>query len=339
MRRIGFIGLGVVLLAIAAVVLFSRSAPMPQYQGHGADYWFDAIFTAGPAGSHPAPFEAVEAFQGMGKAALPFLVRNLECPDTRTAKIYTALYERCPSGFRKRIARPNYNNRQSAAEFVLMNMRLTSDAVPDLLELAKRSSGLTRQLALTVLLNRVQRDHPEYAAAFLPTLTDTNAAVRYLGVQLLIQVDNRSSNVVAEVSKLLNDPDDIVRVTSAYGVWQFSRETNTTVAVLKEELSKTNFNTYSPYFRGGPDLRRLVIDYLLSIHPRSPVVAEYFEPRLRSPDANTRRQACEELQHYATQAWFLEPEVAPLSNDDDEGVKEAARMALRKMNIFNTRFQ
>jgi hypothetical protein len=214
-----------------------------------------------------------------------------------------------------------------------MNLHEAEDAVPDLVELAKRSSGTTRQLAFTVMLNRVQRNHPEYAAVFLPALAETDASSRFLGVELLTEVDNRSSNVVAEVRKLLNDPDDMVRVTAAYAVWQFSGETNRTVQVLKEELGKTNLNTYSPYYRkAGPDFRRLVIHHLFEINPRSPVVEEYFRGRLKSLHANERRDACVELQGLRRTARLLLPYISPLYDDPDVEVMKAAREVLRQLD-------
>lgn len=329
MKRVGLIVLGVLLLAIAGVLLFSRTAPAPKYQAHTADYWLDCIFPQGRSGATQS--EALNAFHAMGTNALPFLLQNLERPDSSAAKIHTSLYQHSPPLLRKLIPTPHYASRQSAAELILLNLRETSNAVPNLVELAKRSSGHTRQLVLSVLLNRIQPDHPEYASVFVPALTDTNASCRYIGVQLLTDLDNHSSNVVLSVSNILNDTDDVVRISAAYAVWKLSGDTHATVAVLKEELRKSSnsFKSFSPYYRAGGDTyKQLIFHHLFDIDSESPVVADYFRERLRSPNAADRHNACVELLSLHSQARFLTSDISPLLNDPDESVRKAAREAL-----------
>ena len=335
MRRSILITVAILLFIGAVIALFKiRTTPAAQYQGRSASYWLDCVFqTTYPPKSGPSQREAFAAFRAMGTAALPFLLAELERPETTSAKLHMWLYRALPKTVSKHLPKPNYNLRQSAANLMLMNNN-HRPAVPQLVRIVKNSGPKPRELALDLLTTTVHESEAVYLPVFETCLKDTNARCRYSAVTIIGQIGPSAAQTEPKITPLLSDSDDLVRMHAAYALWQITQKTNASVPVLKALLAQNdaNFNSFTkPIHRAGDlyySYKTSVASMLLSMEPACPEVQAYFRNKLRSADARERNEACDQLTSMGHIAVFALDDLTKLKDDSDQYVREAATRAV-----------
>jgi HEAT repeat protein len=268
---------------VIAFLVWSYRTPEASYQGRSASDWLRDVLVPGVFQNR-----ALEAFRQMGTNADPVLVAAMEARDNLLARTFRHEYPELPDMIRKHIRQPaDLIQMRQAAGLVVRNTPL-DDIVPKLLPLLAAPDSKLRLAVLQAVDDRIE---PPDAGQIPFLLLATN------------------------------DPDTEVRMDAAWALWEITRQTNATAAILNGIL------------RQSPDVsrRHWAAVYLLRMGHADPLLIPTFIGSLTSGQRDLRVSAGACLRQIGPPAADAVPALFQAVQSTDLEVSQSARQALRRI--------
>ncbi len=233
MRKRVQITLAVLLIAVAAFIAWQILSPRePIYQGKRLGSWFQEY------GHDFSGYDVDLAMSHMGTHAVPFLLRQLQTKDDSpfTLKMIELARRQRWVKFDFTPAEQRRYNAARAIRFIEPPAGLLRPAIPELL----KEECSTKQASCAV------RDRPEFITDLLSAHNSANPAVRLNIMRELACIatwpdwTNYSAKLEPVFRAHLNDPNGMIRVGAAAGLW-LTGDPGTAIPVLTQAIVDQDF--------------------------------------------------------------------------------------------------
>jgi HEAT repeat protein/predicted Ser/Thr protein kinase len=209
----------------------------------------------------------------------------------------------------------------SAAHLALLNNRITTNAVPELVQLLEHKDSEVRQHAASLISHHigVVRAKDTFALpALIKGLNDSNEYVREDMAIALSKFGSEAEQVVPALLGTLKDRSRRVRIAAFRALTAVDAgQTATVVPVLKEAVAN-----------GDARDRHWAAVYLQKLDPNNPELIPIFISSLTSSDSGMRMSAANCLGPYGSQASNAVPALLEMLKERGPEMQTAARRAL-----------
>jgi HEAT repeat protein/predicted Ser/Thr protein kinase len=209
----------------------------------------------------------------------------------------------------------------SAAHLALLNNRITTNAVPELVQLLEHKDSEVRQHAASLVSHHigVVRAKDTFALpALIKGLNDSNEYVREYMAIALSKFGSEAEQVVPALLGALKDRSRRVRIAAVRALTAVDAgQTAMVVPVLKEAVAN-----------GDARDRHWAAVYLQKLDPNNPELIPIFISSLTSSDSGMRMSAANCLGPYGSQASNAVPALFEMLKERGPEMQTAARRAL-----------
>ncbi|MDB6029153.1 MAG: lyase domain protein repeat-containing protein, partial [Verrucomicrobiales bacterium] len=286
----------IVLTIVGAAILigilaFFNSARQSVKQRQPFEYWLSQVYTTNQS-------KALAAIRQMGPEKFPFFITALKKRDSPLDTWWQKTYPKLPRSAQAYFSIPvPASSVSSAASLALLNCD-TKAIIPELSEMLRIPNSEVRAAALIAMLRNISKDHPKSVPPLMIALTDTNRYVRYRAASCLEKIGPAANPAVPQLTELLKDDSDVVRLFSAKALTSINHDTNA-CAVLKQLLGSTQSINQ---MQTAQYIRHWAAVYLNKIEPDAEKTVPVFMASLQDPDRTLRVSAAHSLESLGPEA-------------------------------------
>jgi hypothetical protein len=270
---------GLLLAAVVFIVIRHQamSLPLAVYQGKTAQEW---ISWYGPLTNYAKPgdpdtpeFDA--AMKALGTNALPAIVEAFAYKDSWGRKTYKNVYPKLPAFWKQNHPRPKSAEGQmehaANVAFVslevfnhanLVNREELRTALPGFMKILEEKDHPGHQVLLLTIYRLFGPEDTNCVPILIQCYSETNRFVRPGAIRCLRSVGPET--VTSECLKLLDGPDEALRLSAAELLGDFGKGTSTAIPALEHAI-KT----------GNPALQEKALSSLRKIDPEAAAMYEH----------------------------------------------------------------
>ena len=225
---------GVVLVAIAALLLFRWMNPEPKAQGRKLSEWLVQLRDSNPAKREEARLAVIS----MGREAIPYLTNQLTKPPNALQKAARAAFKHAPESLKVslgRIYRPPNEvlNKHMALQAIGILGTNGAAAVPTVGEVLRQPDVALTSAAAMTLVYLGTNSLPELIAA----LDDGDFNIRSHACYALAMLQTNAAPAVPRLGEIVVDERGVIAATAATTL---ARIGEPAIPVLKDFLKHTN---------------------------------------------------------------------------------------------------